>query len=98
MWSFVGNKKNPRWLWRGIDRNTGLGLAYVFRKRKGEVFLKLKELLAPFGIQKHCTDVKCQLSRPNCVNYVDRLKPREDDCCTAACLRNDSAWISRMTA
>jgi IS1 family transposase len=24
MWSFVGNKKNPRWLWHGIDRSTGL--------------------------------------------------------------------------
>ena len=23
MWSFVGNKKNPRWLWHAIDRSTG---------------------------------------------------------------------------
>ena len=56
MWSFVGNKKNPRWLWHGIDRSTGQVLAYVFGRRKDEVFLKLKELLEPFGIQKYCTD------------------------------------------
>jgi len=56
MWSFVGSKKNPRWLWHGIDRRTGKVLAYVFGRRKDEVFLKLKELLEPFGIQKYCTD------------------------------------------
>ena len=43
-------------LWHGIDRNTGQVLAYVFGRRKDEVFLKLKELLEPFGIQKYCTD------------------------------------------
>ena len=30
MWSLVGNKKNPRWLWHAIDRSTGQVLAYVF--------------------------------------------------------------------
>ena len=56
MWSFVGDKKNPRWLWHGIDRSTGKVLAYVFGRRKDEVFLKLKELLEPFGIKRYCTD------------------------------------------
>jgi len=56
MWSFVGSKKNPRWLWHGIDRSTGLVLAYVFGRRRDEVFLKLKELLEPFGIKRYCTD------------------------------------------
>ena len=56
MWSFVANKKNPRWLWHGVDRSTGLVLAYVFGRRKDEVFLKLKELLEPFGVKKYCTD------------------------------------------
>jgi insertion element IS1 protein InsB len=46
MWSFVGDKKNPRWLWHAIDRRTGKVLAYVFGRRKDEVFLKLKELLS----------------------------------------------------
>jgi insertion element IS1 protein InsB len=56
MWSFVGNKKNPRWLWHALDRQTGKVLAYVFGKRKDEVFRELKALLEPFGIQKYCTD------------------------------------------
>src|SRR4029450_10852559 len=30
MWSFVGNKNNPRWLWHAIDHQTGKVLAYVF--------------------------------------------------------------------
>lgn len=56
MWSFVGSKKNQRWLWHAIDRWTGKVLAFVFGRRKDEVFLKLKKLLEPFGIQKYCTD------------------------------------------
>lgn len=56
MWSFVGKKTNPRWLWHAIDRNTGQVLAYVFGRRSDEVFLQLKVLLEPFGIKKYCTD------------------------------------------
>lgn len=56
MWSFVGKKTNPRWLWHAIDRRTGQVLAYVFGRRKDQVFLKLKKLLEPFGIKKYCTD------------------------------------------
>jgi insertion element IS1 protein InsB len=56
MWSYVGKKTNPRWLWHAIDRKTGRVLAYVFGQRKDEVFLKLKKLLKPFGIKKYCTD------------------------------------------
>jgi IS1 family transposase/transposase-like protein len=56
MWSFVGNKKQQRRLWHAIDHNTGLILAYVFGARKDEVFLKLKELLAPFNIKTFYTD------------------------------------------
>ncbi len=56
MWSFVQSTKNPRWLWHGIDRTTGQVLAYVFGRRKDEVFRALKKLLEPFGIKKYCTD------------------------------------------
>ncbi len=38
MWSFVGNKGNPRWLWHAIDPHTGKVLAYVFGRRNDEVF------------------------------------------------------------
>jgi insertion element IS1 protein InsB len=56
MWSFVGNKANQRWLWHAIDCHTGATLAYVFGRRKDEVFLALKALLEPFGITRYYTD------------------------------------------
>ncbi len=56
MWSFVARKSNPRWLWHAIDHHTGQVLAYVFGRRKDNVFLKLKKLLEPFGITKFYTD------------------------------------------
>ncbi len=56
MWSYVGSKANQRWLWHAIDRATGKVLAYVFGKRRDEVFLELKGLLEPFGITRFYTD------------------------------------------
>jgi insertion element IS1 protein InsB len=56
MWGFVRTKSNPRWLWHAIDHHTGHVLAYVFGRRKDEVFLKLKRLLEPFGITRYYTD------------------------------------------
>ncbi len=56
MWSYVAKKSNPRWLWHAIDHHTGKVLAYVFGRRKDKVFLRLQELLEPFGITKFYTD------------------------------------------
>ena len=56
MWSYVHSKENRRWLWNAIDHNTGKILAYVFGDRKDAVFLKLKDLLEPFGITRFFTD------------------------------------------
>jgi insertion element IS1 protein InsB len=56
MWSFVGNKGNPRWLWHAIDHHTGKVLAYVFGRRQDSVFLKRKALLEPFRITRYYTD------------------------------------------
>ena len=56
MWSFVGKKKEPRWLWHAMDHRTGAVLAYVFGRRKDEVFLQLKALLEPFGLTRFPTD------------------------------------------
>lgn len=50
MQSFVGKKENQRWLWQAINYYTGEILAFVLENRRDEVFLKLKELLKPFGI------------------------------------------------
>jgi insertion element IS1 protein InsB len=56
MWSFVGKKHEPRWLWHAIDHWSGRVLAYVFGRRKDAVFLQLKALLEPFGITHYHTD------------------------------------------
>ena len=45
MWSYVGKKAEPRWLWHAIDHHSGTVLAYVFGRRKDDVFLQLQELL-----------------------------------------------------
>ena len=56
MWSFVGNKKNQRWLWLAIDHHSRSILAFTFGKRKDDVFKELKGLLEPFGITMFYTD------------------------------------------
>ena len=45
MWSYVGKKAEPRWLWHAIDHHSGTVLAYVFGRRTDEVFLQLHELI-----------------------------------------------------
>jgi len=56
MWSFVGNKQIPRWLWHALDHRTGEVLAYVVGRREDQAFLELKVLLVPFGIRRFYTD------------------------------------------
>jgi len=55
-WSFVGSKSNQRWIWYAVDHSTNTLLAYVFGKRKDEVFKKLQILLEPFNIKRYYTD------------------------------------------
>jgi insertion element IS1 protein InsB len=56
MWSFVGSKKHPRWLWEALEHQPGRIVAYVFGRRADRGLLKLKALLAPFGIRRFSTD------------------------------------------
>jgi insertion element IS1 protein InsB len=56
MWSDVGKKAEPRWLWHAIDHHSGTVLAYVFGRRKDAVFLQLQALLEPLGIRRFYTD------------------------------------------
>ena len=56
MWSYVAKKRNPRWLWHAIDHHSEKVLAYVFGRRKDEVFLRLQAVLEPFGITRFYTD------------------------------------------
>jgi insertion element IS1 protein InsB len=77
MWSFVGKKSNPRWLWHAIDRRTGQLLAYG--RRQDEVFLQLKELLEPFRIRRYCTDGWGAYQRylPEAVHEVGKCKTQK---------------------
>ena len=56
MWSFVGDKGHQRWLWHAIDHHSGAILAYVLGTHTDTVFVKLKQLLAPFGMTRFYTD------------------------------------------
>jgi len=55
-WSFVGSKKQPRWLWGALDHQTGRGVAYVFGRREDQAVLARKALLTPLGIRRFSTD------------------------------------------
>jgi insertion element IS1 protein InsB len=56
MWSFVGSKRHPRWLWGALDPQTGRMLVFVFGRREDRALRQLKALLAPFGIRRFYTD------------------------------------------
>jgi insertion element IS1 protein InsB len=56
MWSFVGCKQQPRWLWGALDHQTGRIVAYVFGRREDKALLALKALLTPLGIHRFYTD------------------------------------------
>ena len=56
MWSFVGSKKQRRWLWSAIDHRTGKMLAYVLAPHEDVALVKLKALLQPFGLIHFYTD------------------------------------------
>ena len=56
MWSFVGSKKQPWWLWEALDHQTGRIVAYTFGRRADRALLNLKALLEPFGIRRFYTD------------------------------------------
>lgn len=56
MWSFVGSKKQQRWLWHAINHQSRQILAYVLADHKDDAFKQLKSLLEPFGIQHYYSD------------------------------------------
>jgi insertion element IS1 protein InsB len=56
MWSFVGCKQQPRWLWGALDHQTGRIVAYVFGRREDQAMLARKAPLVPPGIRRFYTD------------------------------------------
>jgi insertion element IS1 protein InsB len=55
-WSYVGNKKNQRWLWYAIDAATECILAFVFGRRQDNVCEQLLAKLKAFNIKTYATD------------------------------------------
>lgn len=53
MWRFVQSQAHQRWLWHAIEHLRGVVLAYALGSRADTVFLELKKLLKPFGLE-HC--------------------------------------------
>jgi len=56
MWSEVGKKAGPWWLWQAIDHASGTVVAYGFGRRQDTVLVQLKALLEPVGIHRFSTD------------------------------------------
>ncbi|MEI8671034.1 IS1 family transposase [Vibrio sp. SA48] len=55
-WSFVGNKKNRRWLWYAWEPRYKRIIAHSFGKRNTDALRALLALLAPFDIRFFFTD------------------------------------------
>ena len=55
-WSFVGSKKNQRWTWYALDKQSGLILAWHNGKRTDEAFKKLLGYLLDIPIKWYYTD------------------------------------------
>jgi insertion element IS1 protein InsB len=55
-WSYVGRKKNQRWLWYAIDAATGRILSFVFGRRKDDICQQLIAKLKRFNIRTYYTD------------------------------------------
>lgn len=82
MWSFVGSKSQQWWLWHAIDHQTGQVLAYVCGTPEDETFLKLKVLLALFGITHLYTDGWGAYRRPldPAQHTVEQQHPQQIEC------------------
>ena len=50
MWSYVGKKHQPRWLWWVEEVDTGQVVAYVFGRRTHATFARLRQLLLDTGL------------------------------------------------
>lgn len=55
-WSYVGNKKNQRWTWYALEKNTGAILAWHNGRRTDESCSFLMEKLSVFPVTRYYTD------------------------------------------
>ena len=55
-WSFVGNKKNQRWLFYAWEPRFKRIIAHAFGRRSGKTLKKLLKRLKPYKFSFYCTD------------------------------------------
>ena len=55
-WSYVGSKKNPRWLFYALDTLSGKVLVYAFGRRNTATLDELLHRLSGFNIRLWFTD------------------------------------------
>lgn len=65
MWSFVGSKRQPRWLWWVEDAANGEVVAFVFGRRTHATFRRLLSVLkaAQIHVSGWITDAWCGAAR-----------------------------------
>ncbi|WMV72050.1 IS1 family transposase [Xenorhabdus griffiniae] len=56
MWSFVGNKKQQRWLWYAWEPRLKRIIAHTFGRRSKKTLKKLLKKLSHFNVAFWCTD------------------------------------------
>ncbi|KEQ11208.1 transposase [Endozoicomonas montiporae] len=55
-WSFVGSKKNQRWLFYAWEPRFKRVIAHAFGRRVASTLKKLLQLLKPYSFSYFCTD------------------------------------------
>ncbi|MGX9726626.1 MAG: IS1 family transposase [Candidatus Electronema sp. VV] len=55
-WSYVGNKKNQRWTWHALERNSGVVIAWHNGRRTDESCSRLMEKISVFPAARFYTD------------------------------------------
>ncbi|MGX9727640.1 MAG: IS1 family transposase [Candidatus Electronema sp. VV] len=55
-WSYVGNKKNQRWTWHALERNSGVVIAWHNGRRTDESCSRLMEKISVFPAARFHTD------------------------------------------
>jgi IS1 family transposase len=79
---FCEEQKEQRWLWHAIAHKTGEILAYVLSGHKDEAFLRLKELLEPFGITQYYTDgwgLTNDILSQHCMRWVSIILKKSNE-------------------
>ncbi|MGR0482222.1 MAG: IS1 family transposase [Candidatus Electronema sp. V4] len=71
-WSYVGNKKNQRWTWYALERNSGVVIAWHNGRRTDESCSRLMEKISVFPAARFYTDdwKSCQKIYSSFKTYV----------------------------